>query len=448
MTNLTIIGGGLSGCEAAWQAAERGISVSLYEMRPAQKTGAHQTGDLSELVCSNSLGSLSLDRSSGLLIKELELLNSLLINTAKSFAVPAGHALAVDRKLFSHKITELITSHPNIRLIRKEVQSIPEGLSIIASGPLTSKSLAKAISKITGDENLFFYDAIAPIIEFDSINMNIAFWGSRYGKGSNKHGDYINCPINKYEYKNFISELLKAERIKLQNFEKDIIHGVWTGKGKFFEGCLPIEIMAQRGLNTLAFGPLRPVGLINPRTKNRPYAIVQLRQDDLMGDFYNIVGFQTNLKHLEQKRVFRLIPGLENAEFVRFGQMHRNTFINSPLFLNRYFQLVKQPNTFFCGQITGIEGYLANIASGLYVGINSAKLLLDKEMVIFPPTSMMGALNKYIINKVEDGLQPMKPNFGLLPSLANNIKPKKVRHQAYSDRAIKDIRNFIIKSEI
>jgi len=444
MKNLTIIGGGLSGCEAAWQAAERGISVSLYEMRPFHTTGAHQTDNLGEIVCSNSLGSQLIDRPSGLLIKELEMLDSLLIRIAKSCTIPAGHALAIDRRLFSQRITNEITSHPNIQVVRKEVRSIPSCLTIIASGPLTSDSLATTISQITGHANLFFYDAIAPIIEFESINMNIAFWGSRYGKGFNERGDYINCPFDKTTYENFISVLVSAERIELRDFEKDIDGGVRAGKGKFFEGCLPIEIMAQRGLNTLAFGPLRPVGLTNPHIHDRSFAIVQLRQDDSEGNYFNIVGFQTNLKYIEQKRVFQLIPGLEGAVFERYGQMHRNTFINSPESINKYLQLKNYPNIFFCGQITGVEGYLANIASGLFAGINSARLLSNKELVSFPPTTMIGALNEYVVTKKEEEFQPMKANFGLLPSLADKIKPKKARYQAYSDRAIKDLKITLI----
>jgi len=443
MENLTIIGGGLSGCEAAWQAAERGIPVTLYEMRPSYTTGAHQTDHLGEIVCSNSLGSQSLDRPSGLLIMELEMLDSLLIRIAKSCTVPAGHALAVDRRLFSQRITNEITSHSNIQVVRKEVRSIPIGPTIIASGPLTSDSLAKEISQITGHENLFFYDAIAPIVEYESINMKIAFWGSRYGKRFNKRGDYINCPFDKNTYENFISVLVNAERIKLRDFEKDIVGGVRAGKGKFFEGCLPIEVMAHRGMNTLAFGPLRPVGLTNPHINKRPFAIVQLRQDDLGCNYFNMVGFQTNLKYIEQKRVFQLIPGLESAVFNRYGQMHRNTFINSPKSINKYLQLKNNPDIFFCGQITGVEGYLANIASGLFAGINSARLLSDKELVTFPPTTMIGSLNEYVINKEEKGFQPMKANFGLLPSLADKIKPKKARYKAYSDRAINDLKNFL-----
>jgi len=448
MKKLTIIGGGLSGCEAAWQAAERGIPVLLYEMRPSHTTGAHQTDNLGEIVCSNSLGSQLLDRSSGLLIRELEMLDSLLIRIAKSFAVPAGHALAIDRRLFSQRISEEITSHPNIQVVRKEVRSIPNGLTIIASGPLTSDSLAKTISQITGQENLFFYDAIAPIIEFESINMNIAFWGSRYGKGFNKRGDYINCPFEKITYEIFVSELVKAKRIELRDFEKDITSGVRAGKGKFFEGCLPIEIMAQRGLNTLAFGPLRPVGLTNQHNRKNPFAVVQLRQDDIGGNYFNIVGFQTNLKYSEQKRVFQLIPGLEGAIFTRYGQMHRNTFINSPESLNKYLQLNNHPNILFCGQITGVEGYLANIASGLFVGINSARMLTNQELISFPHTTMLGALNEYVVNKEGKGFQPMKANFGLLPSFTDKIKPKKARYHAYSERAIKDLKLFLRDNEL
>jgi len=421
MKKLSIIGGGLSGCEAAWQAAERGILVSLYEMRPYHTTGAHQTDNLAELVCSNSLGSQLLDRSSGLLINELEILNSLLIRIAKSCTVPAGHALAI---------------------------AIPSSATIIASGPLTSDSLAESIKHVTNHENLFFFDAIAPIIEFESINMNIAFWGSRYGKGFNKRGDYINCPFDESTYELFITELVNAKRIELRKFEKEIPTGVRAGKGKFFEGCLPIEIMAERGFKTLAFGPLRPVGLTNPHNGNRSYAIVQLRQDDLEGNFFNIVGFQTNLKYSEQERVFRLIPGLENALFERHGQMHRNTFINSPESLNKYLQLDTNPNLFFCGQITGVEGYLANISSGLFAGINSARMLSNQEMVVFPPTTMLGALNKHVINKTEKAFQPMKANFGLLPVLIDKIKPKRERYKAYSDRAIKDLKFFLDTNDL
>ena len=448
MEKLIIIGGGLSGCEAAWQAANRGISVVLYEMRPIQTTGAHITDRLAEIVCSNSFGSQLLDRPSGLLSKELEMLDSLLISVAKSFTVPAGHALALDRNLFSQEITRKLSIHPNIRIVRKEIMSIPKSTAIIASGPLTSADLSDAIRQETGSENLFFFDAIAPIIEYDSINMEVAFLGSRYGRGTKSDGDYINCPFEKDTYKNFINELIIAERIELRRFEKKITTGVRVGAGKFFEGCLPIEIMAQRGINTLAFGPLRPVGLTNPHNDKRPFAIVQLRQDDLEGHFYNLVGFQTNLKYEEQKRVFRLIPGLENAEFERFGQMHRNTFINSPILLNKYFQLNGQPNISFCGQITGVEGYLANIASGLFAGINNARRIIGQKQIYFPSTTMIGSLINYVTQKPLHEFQPMKANFGLLPALDQPIRPKRAKHQAYSDRSILDLNIFLKNNEI
>ena len=447
MTDLIIIGGGLSGCEAAWQAAQRGISVTLYEMRPILSTGAHRTGDLGEIVCSNSFGSQLLDRPSGLLGKELEMLDSLLIKVAKSCTVPAGHALAIDRTLFSQKITETLSIHPNIRIIRQEITAIPTSSTIIASGPLTSVHLTEAIKQLTGYENLFFFDAIAPIIEFDSINMNVAFRGSRYGRGINEEGDYINCPFDKYSYEYFINHLIHAERVELHNFEKEINTGVRVGTGKYFEGCLPIEVMAQRGINTLAFGPLRPVGLTNPHDNNRPFAVVQLRQDDIGGNLFNIVGFQTNLKYSEQKRVFRLIPGLEKAEFERYGQMHRNTFINSPFILNKYLQLMNLPNLFFCGQITGVEGYLANIASGLFVGINSSRKLLGQDLISFPQTTMIGALMNYVTKVPQKDFQPMKANFGIIPALEENIRPKREKHQAYSNRAINNLTAFLRKNE-
>lgn len=443
-----IIGAGLSGCEAAWQAAQRGIQVVLYEMRPNQTTSAHRTDKLAEIVCSNSFGSQLLDRPSGVLCKELEMLDSLLISIAKSFSLPAGHALAFDRNLFSKEVTRKISLHPNIRIVRQEVKSIPNGNVIIASGPLTSADLSNAIIQKTGYENLFFFDAIAPIVEYDSINMAIAFRGSRYGRGSNPDGDYINCPFDKINYEHFIKNLTSAERIELKTFEQDITNGVRAGPGKFFEGCLPIEVMAQRGINTLAFGPLRPVGLTNPHNNKRPYANVQLRQDNVNGSLFNIVGFQTNLKYEEQKRVFRLIPGLENAEFERFGQMHRNTFINSPILLNKYFQLNGQPNISFCGQITGVEGYLANIASGLFAGINNARRIIGQKQIYFPSTTMIGSLINYVTQKPLHEFQPMKANFGLLPALDQPIRPKRAKHQAYSDRSILDLNIFLKNNEI
>lgn len=448
MKEITIIGAGLSGCEAALQASDRGIKVKLFEMRPTCMTGAHQTGDFAELVCSNSLGSEIATRPSGLLMSELEKLGSHLIQIAKSCRVPAGHALAIDRKSFSQKVTKKILNNPNIEIIREEITSIPTGVVIIASGPLTSERLSASLVSLTGKENLFFYDAVAPIIEFDSINMDIAFWGSRYGRGKQDGGDYINCPFDKESYSVFIDQLVHAKRIELKGFEKDIDQGVRTGKSSFFEGCLPIEIMAQRGEHTLAFGPLRPVGLTNPHNTDKPYAVAQLRQDDLGGDIFNLVGFQTNLKYSEQQRVFRMIPGLENAEFVRYGQMHRNTFIAAPEILNPGFQLVTNPDIFFCGQITGVEGYLSNIASGMIVGINSSRYLDNLESVIFPKNTMIGALFDYVINTSIEKFHPMKPNFGLFTPLSETIRPKKSRFEMYANRAQQDLNEFLQTHEI
>jgi len=443
MKKITIIGAGISGCEAALQAADRGIKVNLFEMRPEQMTGAHQTGDFAELVCSNSLGSELTTRPSGLLMSELEKLGSHLIQMAKSSRVPAGHALAIDRKIFSQKVTEKILNNPNIEIFREEITAIPSGFVIIASGPLTSEKLSTALCALTGTENLFFYDAVAPIIEFDSINMHTAFWGSRYGRGKQDGGDYINCPFDKNNYLSFVNELVHAERIELKGFEKKIEQGVRTGKSVFFEGCLPIEVMAQRGEHTLAFGPLRPIGLTNPHKLDKPYAVAQLRQDDISGETFNLVGFQTNLNFSEQRRVFRMIPGLEHAKFVRYGQMHRNTFIASPEILNPSFQLINNLDIYFCGQITGVEGYLSNIASGLYAGINLSRSLNNQDHLLFPKTTMIGALFDFIINTPIDAFQPMKPNFGLLPRLSNAIRPKKARFEMYATRAQQDMDSFL-----
>ena len=362
MTEITIIGGGLAGSEAAWQAAQNGIDVKLYEMRPRKKTGAHQTGDLAELICSNSLGSNLPDRASGLLKSEMRRMGSMLLECAEENAVPAGGALAVDREGFARAVTGRIEKHPRIEVIRAEVTEIPQKPTIIASGPLTSDRLSKAISALTGEEHLYFFDAIAPIVHFESINMDIAFRASRYGRGEQNEGDYINCPFNKEEYERFIKALLEAERIELHSFEEEIKRGVKAGAHNYFEGCLPAEIIAERGEKSLAFGPLRPVGLDDPRTGRRPYAALQLRQDNLAGDLYNMVGFQTNLKFLEQRRVFRMIPGLENVEFARYGQMHRNTFISSPSLLRPTLQFHNRDDLLFAGQISGVEGYIGNIA--------------------------------------------------------------------------------------
>ena len=445
MKELFIIGGGLAGCEAAWQAAKRNIKVFLFEMRPYTPTGAHTTDQLSELVCSNSLGSTLTNKATGLLNEELYQMDSLLIESAKKSSVPAGSALAVDRTVFSQIVTDKIESHPNIGVIREEVLDIPEKPTIIASGPLTSNALAKKISRLTGEDHLFFYDAIAPIVKLESINMNIAFQGSRYNKGVSEEGDYINCPFTKEEYEKFVRELLYAERIKLKDFEKNIQDGVTAGDGKYFEGCLPVEVLASRGESSLAFGPLRPVGLFDPRSNKRPYAVLQLRQDNLSGSLYNMVGFQTNLTHSEQRRVFRLIPGLENAEFIRFGQMHKNTFIASPILLKKTLQYKKRSDLFFAGQISGMEGYSGSIATGLLAGINATRYLNHETLLELPLTSMTGALVHFITNSEMKDFQPMKANFGILPPLDPPLKSKKFRYEAYAKRALQDL-DFFLKS--
>ena len=442
MTEITIIGGGLAGSEAAWQLAQNNINVKLYEMRPNNPTGAHLGGDLAELVCSNSLGSNLPDRASGVLKNELRTLNSMLLECAEATALPAGAALAVDREAFARMVTEKIQSHPNIEVIRAEMKEIPQTPAIIASGPLTSDSLSQSIAKLSGEEHLFFFDAIAPIVHADSINMNIAFRASRYGKGDQDEGDYINCPFTKDEYYAFVHALQSAERIELRSFEDAILAGVKAGA--FFEGCLPIEIIAERGTDSLAFGPMRPVGLRDPRFDKRPYAVVQLRQDNLAASLYNLVGFQTNLKFPEQKRVLRMIPGLENAEFERFGQMHRNTFVASPKLLRPTLQHITRDDLFFAGQITGVEGYMGNIATGLLAGINAARLLANKTPLTLPNESMLGALCNYITHADLKDFQPMKANFGILPPLALEKRTgKRERGQLYADRAANMLKSYL-----
>ena len=445
---LIIIGGGLAGSEAAWQAAQRGISVELYEMRPNQPTGAHLTGNLAELVCSNSLGSNLVDRASGLLKEELRKFKSMLLACAENTALPAGRALAVDREAFSEQVTEKILNHPNIQVIREEYLSIPNGPAIIASGPLTSKVLSEKVSEFTGKNNLFFYDAIAPIITADSIDFQIAFRASRYSSSTLDEGDYINCPFTKEEYFEFVNALKNAETIQLKEFESDIQNGVNAGSHQYFESCLPVEIIGKRGDLALAFGPLRPIGLSDPRTDKKPFAILQLRQDNLAGDLYNLVGFQTNLTYPEQKRIFRLIPGLKNAEFVRFGEMHRNTFIASPSVLEPTLQTRNQPDLFFAGQITGVEGYMGNIATGMLAGINAARLLSDKELLILPIDTMLGALIHYITQASLSNFQPMKANFGILPPLENPTRNKRARAQEYSNRALTSLDTWLTENEI
>ncbi|GAP06618.1 tRNA:m(5)U-54 methyltransferase [Anaerolinea thermolimosa] len=441
MEELIVIGGGLAGSEAAWQAAIRGMKVRLYEMRPSKPTGAHVSGNLAELVCSNSLGSNLQDRASGLLKEELRRLGSLLLQIAETTSIPAGSALAVDREAFSQKVTEVIASHPMITLVREEVLEIPSSLTVIASGPLTSPGLSQSIQMITGQEHLFFFDAIAPVVRADTINMEKAFRASRYGKTEQPEGDYINCPLTREEYEHFVTELIHAERIPLRDFETPILEGVRAGA--FFEGCLPVEVIASRGLQALAFGPMRPVGLRDPHTGRRPYAVVQLRQDNLAGTLYNMVGFQTNLLYQEQKRVFRLIPGLESAEFERFGQMHRNTFLASPVLLHSTLQLKSQENILFAGQITGVEGYMGNIATGLLAGINAARLARSLPPVTPPPTTMIGALCHYITHASLKDFQPMKANFGILSPLPDLEHDKRKRSMQYVSRALTDLELWI-----
>lgn len=485
---INIIGGGLAGCEAAYQIAKKGIKVRIYEMKPVNFSPAHTNKNLAEIVCSNSFKSNLHTNACGLLKEELRFLDSLLIKTADEVSVPAGQALAVDREKFSDLITKRIASLKNVEIIRKEVgknvennlenesislkELVKDGIVIIATGPLTSDSLSKEIIELTGGEGLHFYDAAAPIIERNSINMNIAFWGDRYKQERGKdesidswnkrisednENNYINLPMNKEEYENFWNELVNAEVVELHDFEKREI----------FEGCMPIEVMAKRGIDTLRFGPLKPVGFTDPRTGKRPYAIVQLRQDNSEGNLFNIVGFQTNLKFGEQKRVFSLIPGLENAEFVKYGVMHRNTFINSPELLDETYNLKKESNVFFAGQITGVEGYVESIASGLIAGINAAikfqrmkklengkcnfeniikkqDLIINEntsEDIIFPQETMIGALSKYIATENKD-FQPMNANFGILPELNIKIKDKKERYNKLSDRAIEELTKY------
>ncbi|MBW8012701.1 MAG: methylenetetrahydrofolate--tRNA-(uracil(54)-C(5))-methyltransferase (FADH(2)-oxidizing) TrmFO [Chloroflexi bacterium] len=443
MPDLIVIGGGLAGSEAAWQAAQNGLNVELYEMRPSQETGAHTTSYLAELVCSNSLGSKLADRATGLLQHELRLMKSLLLIIAEEMAVPAGGALAVDRERFAQRVTEMIANHPKIKIIRKELSAIPDTLTIIASGPLTSPQLADAIAELSGEDQLYFYDAISPILNFESIDMQIAFRGSRYERGDNSQGDYINCPLNKQEYENFVDGLRSAERIELREFEEQIEKGVKAGMHNYFEGCLPVEILAQRGKDTLAYGPMRPVGLTDPRTNTRPAAVVQLRQDNLAGTMFNMVGFQTNLKFPEQRRVFRMIPGLENAEFLRYGQMHRNTFIFSPKLLKPTLQFSAQENLLFAGQITGVEGYMGNIATGFLAGWNAARLHKGMEPLVIPRTTMLGSLCHYVTHADPVDFQPMKANFGIVPPLEDGVRRNRRQRAAeYSRRALADLRAF------
>jgi len=442
MADIIVIGGGLAGSEAAWQAAQLGLKVRLFEMRPATSTGAHLSGNLAELVCSNSLGSNLPDRASGLLKNELRKMNSMLLKCAEETALPAGAALAVGRDPFAARVSEQILNHPNIEVIREEMNTIPNTPTIIASGPLTSDGLSKSIANLSGEQHLFFFDAIAPIVHSDSIDMRVAFRASRYGQGEQDQGDYINCPFTKEEYYSFVSSLQSAERIELRSFEEAVTSGVKAGH--FFEGCLPIEIIAGRGDDSLAFGPMRPVGLKDPRTGKRPYAAVQLRQDNLAGSLYNLVGFQTNLKFPEQRRVLRMIPGLEQAEFERYGQMHRNTFIASPTLLRPTLQTILRDDLFFAGQIIGVEGYVGNIASGLLAGLNAARILKHKTPLTLPRETMLGALCHYVTHADLKDFQPMKANFGILPTLDGIGKiGKRERGRLYAERALERLETYL-----
>lgn len=428
--NIIVVGAGLAGSEAAWQAAERGVKVHLYEMRPVKQTPAHHTDQFAELVCSNSLRANTLTNAVGVLKEEMRHLNSVIISSADECAVPAGGALAVDRHEFAKRVTDKIKNHPNITVIHEEVKEIPEGIVIIASGPLTSETLARRIKQLTGEEYFYFYDAAAPIIEKDSINMDKAYVKSRYDKGE---AAYINCPMTEEEFNTFYEALIHAETVPLKEFEKEI----------FFEGCMPIEVMASRGKKTMLFGPLKPVGLEDPRTGKRPFAVVQLRQDDGAGMLYNIVGFQTHLKWGAQKEVIRLIPSLENAEIVRYGVMHRNTFINSPNLLKPTYQLKTNEQKFFAGQMTGVEGYVESAASGLVAGINAARLFNGQDTVSFPVETAIGSMANYITTANAKSFQPMNANFGLFPELPHKIRNKQERNEKQAERALESIQNFV-----
>ncbi len=423
---VTVIGGGLAGSEAAWQLAEAGLEVDLYEMRPVRTTPAHHTDRFAELVCSNSFGSRLPDRAPGVLKEELRRLGSLLLRLAEESQVPAGGALAVDRELFARKVTEVLEAHPRIHVHREPVLRLPrDRIAVVATGPLTADELAADIAAVSGERNLYFFDAVSPIVTAESIDMSIAFRGSRYRPDDPA---YINCPMTEEEYVRFWEALVAAETIPLKPFEEEAF--------RYFEGCLPIEVMAKRGRDTLAFGPLRPVGLVDPRTGKRPYAVVQLRQDNVAATLYSLVGFQTNLRWGEQDRVFRLIPGLEKAEFVRYGMMHRNTFINSPRLLEPTLRFRPLPNLLFAGQITGAEGYTSAIATGWLAGQNAARLARGEPLLILPRETMLGALVHYITHADPETFQPMKANYGLLPPLERRVRDKRARYATYARRAL------------
>lgn len=430
---INVIGAGLAGCEAAMQIAKRGIKVRLYEMKPVKKTPAHHTDLFGELVCSNSLKAMRVESAAGLLKEEMRRLDSFLMKCADKCKVPAGGALAVDRDIFSKLVTEGVMSNPNIEVITEEISEIPDdAITVVATGPLTSEPLADTISKMFGD-SLSFFDAAAPIVTAESVDMDYAFCASRYERGDGD--DYINCPMNKEEYEAFYNELVNAERAPLHDFD--------VNNPKVYEGCMPVEVMAQRGEGTLRFGPMKPVGLVNPRTGHRPWAVLQLRKENSEGTMYNLVGFQTNLKFPEQKRVFSLIPALHKADFVRYGVMHRNTFICSPKVLNSDYSVKENDRLFFAGQITGVEGYMESAASGIIAGINACRRLLDKPSLVLPRETMIGSLTAYISDPTVTKFQPMGANFGVLPELENRPRDKKERGAAYSKRALDAIDKYL-----
>lgn len=438
MDKVTVIGAGLAGCEAAYQLSKRGVHVDLYDSKPVKMSPAHHSEKLCEIVCSNSFKAQRVNSAAGLLKEEMRTLGSLLLQCADRCAVPAGGALAVDRELFSSMVTQAIESDPNITLIREEITAIPDsGVVIIATGPLTHDALAADIAARYG-ESLRFFDAAAPIVSAESIDMEHAFFESRYGKGGGE--DYLNCPMNKAEYEAFYEALVSAERAPVHEF--DVMNP------KVYEGCMPIEVMAQRGVDTVRFGPMKPVGLRDPNTGHRPWAVLQLRKENAAGTMYNLVGFQTNLKFGEQKRVFSMIPALHNAEFLRYGVMHRNTFINSPKILNSDYSDKENKNIFFAGQLTGVEGYMESASSGLLCGINAARLLAGLPAVTLPPTTMMGAMSRYISDPYVSDFQPMGANFGILPELTHRPRDKAERGQAYADRALADLKTFIEENDL
>ncbi len=432
---IHVIGGGLAGTEAAWQIASAGVPVVLHEMRPRRFSPAHHTEHLAELVCSNSFGAMASDRAAGLLHEELRQLGSIVIGKADEHAVPAGGALAVDRGQFSQDLTETLSRHPLIELRREEVRAIPEGIVVLATGPLTSPDLAEDLRRFTGMEYLSFFDAASPIVVGESLNRDIAFLASRYDKGE---AAYLNCPMNKEQYLRFRQELCVAEQVELKDFERET--------AKFFEACLPIEELARRGEDTMRYGPLKPVGLSDSRTGERPYAVIQLRQEDKAGQLWNMVGFQTNLRWSEQKRVFQMIPGLENAEFVRLGVMHRNTFVNAPQLMFPTLQFKQRPTLLGAGQLIGTESYTAASAGGWLAGTNAARMALGKEPLTLPVTTMMGALFEFISSASPKHFQPMPANFGILPDLGEKIKNKPERYGRYRDRALADLGEFVIRN--